>query len=107
MFKGSSNKLRSAFGGFKDRNILKLFSYSVYAYLMLCNMRSQCVFILPGLKVCVQEKVSVHVSSFSSFEQCAQYIEQNVLCSAVPFMTTRTLRPHSASFQTVFRFRFV
>lgn len=67
MFKGSSNKLRSAFGGFVDRNILKLFSYSVNAYLIFCNMRSQSLFILPGLKVCVQEAVSVHVFSFSSF----------------------------------------
>lgn len=31
---------------------------------MFCNMRSQSVFILPGLKVYVQANVSVHVFSF-------------------------------------------
>lgn len=41
MFKGSSNKSRSAFGDFVAEGHRQLFSYVVDAYLMFCYMYSQ------------------------------------------------------------------
>lgn len=41
MFKGSSNKSRSAFGDFVAEGHRQLFSYVVDVYLMFCYMYSQ------------------------------------------------------------------
>lgn len=69
MFKGSSNKLRSAFGGFVAERRRQLFSYVVDAFLMFCNAQSVTVYFVRAQRGCARRFLCMLFTFSSSIEQ--------------------------------------